>query len=107
MAYLDICSIPIFDHVEASIGKVHLKDGAVHQELVHPRVEIGGGVKVLVQYDIRARSPLALMYEAPQPAPSRDLQQSCYKRASAISRPQQSGDEAGVFPLLSGTTTLR
>lgn len=71
--YLDISGVTVLDHVKPPVGEVHLQDGAVHQELVDPRVKLRGRVKVLVEDNIRAGASLTFMYEPPQPAPSGNL----------------------------------
>ena len=73
VSYLDIGGVTVLDHVETPVGEVHLQNGAVHQELVDPRVKLRGGVKVLVEDNIRAGASLTFMYEPPQPTPSGDL----------------------------------
>ena len=73
VSYLDIGGVTVLDHVETPIGEVHLQDGAIHQKLVDPRVKLRGGVKVLVEDNIRTGTSLTFMYEPPQPTPSGDL----------------------------------
>ena len=75
---LDVGGVAIFDHVETAIGQMDLQDGAVHQEFVDPRIELGGGVQVLVKNDVSACVLLPFMNEPPQPRPTRYLQNTMY-----------------------------